>query len=168
MLGRFVVLVDGTIGVGKTTLGGQLALRFGGTFLDGDDFKGAGRPWFCSSLTTCRSIRAASVKALETDPIVFVGRPVRCMDWLYFKGQFERMGTRVILVGLQASFESLTAEARGRTFSKRERDRMAEMIQQGYGARPYSDIHVHTDQEGIERTVDRLEARLRAILDVRL
>ena len=33
---RSVVLVDGTIGVGKSTFGRELALRFEGSFLDGD------------------------------------------------------------------------------------------------------------------------------------
>ncbi len=167
MFGRFVVLVDGTIGVGKSTMGRRLAVRFGGAFLDGDDFKAKGKPWYCSSLTTCRLILSASTKALETRPIVFVGRPVRCLDWLYFRRHFERKGARVLLIGLQASLENITSEMRGRSFSQYECERMAEMIHEGYGARTYSDFQLRTDQESIEATVDKLEARLKALTEAK-
>ena len=165
MLGRFVVLLDGTIGVGKSTLGRKLALRFGGTFLDGDDYRAKGKPWYCSSLTTCRSLRDASVEALDKKPVVIVGRPMRCLDWLYFSRHFERRGTRLFSIGLQASFENIINEERGRVFSQQERERMAEMIQQGYGARPYSDFHARTDQVSIGATVSQLETGIRKLTD---
>jgi len=110
MFGRFVILLDGTIGVGKSTMGRQLALRFGGAFLDGDDYKAKGKPWYCSSLTTCRSLLDAGTRALNVKPVVFIGRPMRCLDWLYFSRHFEPVGARVVSIGLQASFENIISE----------------------------------------------------------
>ncbi|MEM1159562.1 MAG: hypothetical protein AAGJ28_01395 [Pseudomonadota bacterium] len=165
MLARFVVLLDGTIGVGKSTMGRQLAIRFRGTFLDGDDYKVKGKPWYCSSLTTCRSLRDASSAALEKAPVVFIARPMRCLDWLYFSRHFERKAIRVFSIGLQASLENITDDGRGRAFSQRELDRMAEMIRQNYGARPYSEFHVRTDQMSVSATVDILEEGIRRLTD---
>ncbi len=67
------------------------------------------------------------------------------------------------MTGLQASFENITNEARGRAFSQGERERMTEMIREGYGARSYSDFYMRTDRQSIEATVDTLEARLRKL-----
>ena len=163
MSDRFVILLDGTIGVGKSTMGRQLALRFGGSFVDGDDHKTKGKPWYCSSLKTCRSILGTSIQALEVKSFVFISRPVRCLDWLYFNKHFEQTGTKVHMIGLQASFENITNEARGRAFSQGERERMTEMISEGYGARSYSDFYMRTDRQSIEATVNTLEARLRTL-----
>ncbi|MEM6891706.1 MAG: hypothetical protein AAF636_26835 [Pseudomonadota bacterium] len=163
MLGKIVVLLDGTIGVGKSTMGRELAHRFGGKFLDGDDYKAKGKPWYCSSLTTCHSLRDAGIKALEKTPAIFIGRPMRCLDWLYFSTHFERRGARVFSIGLQASFENITSKKRGREFSQYERERVAEMIHEGYGSRPYSDFTMRTDQACIDATVDELEARIRRL-----
>ena len=160
----FVVLLDGTIGVGKKTLGGHLAQRFAGTYLDGDDYKVKGQPWYCSSLTTCRLLRRATNEALKDATIVFVGRPTRCLDWIYFTKHFEQRGTRIFLIGLQASFENITNESRGRIFSQEERDRMVEMIHEGYGARACSDVHIRTDHAGIGATVDKLEAAINDLI----
>jgi len=161
---RYVILLDGTIGVGKSTMGRELALLFDGTFIDGDDHKTKGKPWYCSSLTTCRSILETGIRALQEKPIIFIGRPMRCLDWLYFTRHFERSGVRVLSVGLQATFENITNKARGRLFSQYERERMMEMIYEGYGSCPYSDLHLRTDELGIEKTVSKLESSLQKII----
>lgn len=161
---KFAILLDGTIGVGKSTLGRELSLRFEGAFLDGDDFKIKGKPWYCSSLSTCRQIREAGLGALFEKPILFIARPVRCLDWLYFTRNFQRYDVGLLLIGLQASFNNITREERGRSFSRYELERMAAMIEEGYGARTYSDLHVRTDKQSIEDTVDTVEAGLRQLI----
>ncbi len=161
---KHTILLDGTIGVGKTTLGRALSLRLGGAFLDGDDFKMKGKPWYCSSLSTCRQIREAGLRALEEKPILCIARPVRCLDWVDFTRHFQRFDVRLLTIGLQASFENITRQDRGRAFSPYELERMAVMIQEGYGARQYSDLHVRTDIHGIEGTVDCVERNLRQLI----
>ncbi|MEM1299139.1 MAG: hypothetical protein AAGH68_07635 [Pseudomonadota bacterium] len=163
MVNGHVILLDGSIGVGKTTLGRLLATRFDGTFLDGDEFGTPGKPWFASSLSTCRQIRDASLDALARTWIVFVARPVRCWEWVFFTRHFERRGIGCALVGLQAMPEAINAPSRGRRFSERELARILEMIAQGYGARSYSDAVVRTDQADLDATVERVSASLRAI-----
>ncbi len=161
MSGKFAILIDGPIGVGKTTFGRALARRFEGTFVDGDDLTRKGKPWYHSSLSTCRRICEVGLKSLEQTDFLFVSRPVRCLDWIYFKHQFERKAVGLVLIGLQSSVENITHESRGRSFSPGEIKRMAEMIQQGYGAREYSDLTLRTDQSCISETAILLEAGLR-------
>lgn len=158
------ILIDGTIGVGKTTLARGLSERLDGTFLDGDDFKAKGKPWFCSSLSTCRQLRDAGLQALAAKPLLFIARPMRCLDWVYFRCHFQRHGISLLSVGLQASFDAITDPARGRLFSTGELTRMQEMIVQGYGARPYSDLHLRTDTGSIDATVARAAATLRRLI----
>lgn len=163
---KSVVLVDGTIGVGKSTFGRELALRFEGSFLDGDAYKTKGKPWYCSSLQTCRALLRASTYELKTKPFVFIARPVRCLDWLYFRTHYEQNGVTLYLIGLQATFENITNKNRGRSFSQSECLRMVEMIKEGYGARSFSDFHMRTDQRNIEETSAKLEAHLKSMTKV--
>jgi len=157
---KYVILLDGTIGVGKSTMGQKVAMRLDGTFLDGDDFKAKGKPWYCSSLATCRALLHTSILALEKTSVVLIGRPVRCLDWIYFTEHLKRIEVKVCTIGLQATFENITDASRGRSFSQYELDRMVQMIHEGYGARPYSDFHIRTDQTCIEATADKLELAL--------
>ena len=164
MSAKHAILIDGTIGVGKSTMAHELSRRFDGAFLDGDDFKARGLPWYCSSLSTCCRIRDAGISALSEKAILFIARPVRCLDWIYFKRHFQRQNIRVFSIGLQADFANITHEDRGRSFSANELDRMAVMIREGYGARPYSDIHLRTDQHDIEDTAALASRKLRQLL----
>lgn len=161
---KYAILVDGTIGVGKTTMGRELACRFDGAFIDRDDHRAWGKPWYCSSLNTCRSILSTATDAFHKRNFVFISGPLRCLDWVYFSGHFGRAGAGVVSIGLQASCENITDQTRGRTFSEGERERMEEMIQEGYGARTYNDFYMRTDQAGISATADQLEMRLKDLL----
>ena len=161
---KYAILLDGTIGVGKSTLGRALSLRFEGTFLDGDDFKMKSKPWYCSSLSACRQLHEAGLHALNERPLLFIARPMRCLDWIYFSHHFQRFNIRFLSVGLQASFKNITRQERGRSFSPYELKRIATMLQEGYGARPYSDFHVRTDKQSIEATVASLETGLRQLI----
>lgn len=158
-----VVLLDGPIGAGKSTLGRALADQFDGAFLDGDDFKTPGKPWYASSLSTCRRIQQATEDALMRKQTVFVARPVRCWEWVFFTRKCGRIGVGCVLVGLQASIEAITAPSRGREFSESECARIVEMIAQGYGARHYSDVVIRTDLADLEVTVRRASAALQGV-----
>lgn len=163
---KCAILLDGTIGVGKSTMGRGIASRLSGAFLDGDDFKTKGKPWFCSSLSTCRALLKASNKVLEKENIVLIGRPVRCLDWVYFTRHFQRIGVDTFLIGLTASYENIIKENRDRKFSQPELERMLEMINEGYGTRNYADFYMRTDLAGIEMTLDRLETKLRRLIEI--
>jgi len=67
-------------------------------------------------------------------------------------------------VTLRASAASILATTRGRQFDAAERDRIAEMVAQGYADRPFSDLIVNTDIAGFDETVETLVARLVPLL----
>jgi len=161
---KYVINLDGTIGVGKTTFGRILASRFAGQHLDGDDFRAYGKPWYASSFSTCKQLRAASIKALSKTSVVFISRPMRCLDWVYFHHHFQLCDIRFFSIGLQADYKSITAPQRGRLFSEGETTRMQEMITQGYGIRPYSEHVFRTDQHTINDTAKLIEQSLRKII----
>ncbi len=158
---KIALLLDGAIGTGKSTIGRGLAARLGGVFLDGDDFSIQGKPWYYSSLGTCRRLLATGTATLEKTDIVVIARPVRCLDWVFFSKSFQKVGCETICVGLQSTFDNIIHPDRGRVFSVSERKRIVEMINQGYGARAFAQFTVRTDQNGIDETLGILGDKLR-------
>lgn len=161
---KSVFFLDGSIGVGKTTLGPLAASRLGFGFIDGDDLSGPGH-WLRSSLTTSRRIVVASKSALQNHAGLIVSYPLRCTNWLYFCRTFEREGIACYCVGLIA--DSSAIETPARRLSASERARSREMISQGYGRRPFSAIIIHTDAADLYTTCDYLIDDIRRLACVR-
>lgn len=158
---KMAVFLDGPIGVGKTTIGKALADEMSGVFLDGDDFSCSGKPWFASSLSTSRRILEACSVSLDSNPLVIVGYPVRCLNWVFFKRHLQDMDTTLFLVGLQARAESISSPRRARMLSDGEKARSYEMARQGYGARAYSDVFIRTDENDVAACVALLKTALK-------
>ena len=74
------IVLHGSIGVGKTTLGEALARHLGGSYIDGDKFQHAGRPWFASSRTVAGELVKAAIGATHTGAPAVLGYPLRCTD----------------------------------------------------------------------------------------
>ena len=55
-----------------------------------------------SILQTSRRIAAACADQLETRPAVILAYPLRCTDWLFYKGTFCRQGIGFHCVSLTA------------------------------------------------------------------
>jgi hypothetical protein len=161
---RGVILLNGPIGVGKTTLGRALAEQLDGAFIDSDDLRDRSRTWLGEVLRGARRLVAAGMAALETAPVLVVAKPLRCQDWLYLKGAFAARGVPAWCVTLTADAERILDPARWRRFSEGERARIAEMLAQGYGARRFSDLIVATDAAGFAETAARLAASCRELL----
>ncbi len=160
-----VVFLSGPIGVGKSTLGRELAGRLSGVFLDGDDFKQSSRPWYSSILQTSRGIVQAGITAVEHSGLAVVAYPLRQTDWVFFKRSFEDRGLRTVFVILRATYTSIVAEGRGRVFTDREQDRIRIMIAEGYCARSFGDLIVDTDRADFVETSALLEHDVRQIID---
>lgn len=153
---RSVIFLSGPIGVGKTTLGRALAASLGGAFIDSDDLRDRSKSWLGEVLSHARRLVAAGMAALEAAPVLVVAKPLRCRDWAFLRGAFAAHGVAAYCVTLSADPERIVAPARGRNFSPQERARIGEMIAQGYGARPFSDLVLATDMAGFDETASRL------------
>ena len=160
-MAKYAIFLDGAIGTGKTTLGRALAERLSGRFIDGDEFADPDRPWYCSILQTSRSIVQHGVEMLATANVVVVAYPLGCINWIYFRRKFIEAGARPFFVGLQASFDAIVDERRGRSFNTEEHDRIQVMIAEGYGARRFSDLLLVTDRRDFTTTLGELERSLR-------
>ena len=91
-----------------------------------------------------------------------VAYPLGRVSWVYFRRRFEALGHPVTVVTLRAPYDAIVAPRRGRRFDDGEIARIAEMIAEGYGERPFSDLIVDTDARGFDETVAEIVARLGA------
>ena len=141
---RLAVVLHGSIGVGKTTLGKALARQLGGSYIDGDQFQHAGRPWFASGRKVAGELVKAAVSATHTGAPAVLGYPLRCTDHMFLKHRLALAGVRLFFINLRAPLEIIVAAGRGRSFTEWERQRTAEMIEQGYNNRPWSNAWIDT------------------------
>ena len=163
-MAKHAIFLSGPIGAGKTTLGGALAERLAGGFIDGDDFSDPGRPWYCSILRTSQSIVRTGGAMLRDADVVVIAYPLGCVNWIYFKRKFGDAGVRPIFVSLRACYSSITDPKRGRAFTDAEQDRIRVMIAEGSGARTFSDFVVDTDKAGFLATLAELESETRRLI----
>lgn len=162
--GRHVIVLNGPIGAGKTTLGRALAHELDAAFIDSDDLSDPGKRWFEEVLTTSRALVRAGLEALECRSTLVVAKPLRTRDWRFLKARFGAVGIAVHCVTLSARLDAILDPARGRSLDADERARAAEMIQQGYAARPFSVAVVDTDREDFPATAARLAEVCRGLL----
>ena len=161
---RSVIVLNGPIGVGKTTLGRLLARELGGAFIDSDDLRDPAKRWLDEVLSLTNALVRAGMEALAGSPALVVAMPLRPRDWVLLRARFRAEGVATFCVTLAADEGAIQAPARGRAFSAVERDRIAEMIAQGYAARPFSDLVVRTDCAGVAETLSRLRDGCRSLL----
>ena len=161
---RVAVFLIGPIGVGKTRLGVALAQKLGGQFLDSDDFGDPGKPWYAQIERSSRCLLDACRQALDEGHLVFVAKPLRKRDWIYFRGRLAETDIRSICLTLSASYDAIVNPARGRIFDEAERRRIKEMIGQGYAARDFSDLTITTDVTDFPSTLTRIAAALGPLL----
>jgi hypothetical protein len=162
---RHVILMNGPIGVGKTTMGRALARALGGTFIDSDDFRDPAKPWFGQVKTVSEAVVREGGRALEENPILVTAKPLRRRDWYYFKRKFEALGARTWCVTLAAGLDAITDPRRGRSFNDHENTRIAAMLADGYAARPFSDLVIDSGQ-GFETAAARLADECRRLLQL--
>lgn len=159
---RYAIFLSGPVGVGKTTLGRGLAGRLTAGFIDGDDLSAPGRPWYCSIHTTSKAIVREGLASLRQTPAVVIAYPLGCVNWIYYRRHFAEAGVRPYFVSLRASYPSIVAADRHRTFSEQEHRRIKVMIDEGYGERRFSDLVFDTDRQDFTTTLNQLEQSIRA------
>jgi hypothetical protein len=161
---RAALFLNGSVGVGKTTLGRVLARELGGGFLDSDDLGDPARRWVEQIRTTSALLVERVAADLATVPVMVIAKPLRARDWCYFQAHLGRRGIETFCITLTAAPAAILDPGRGRRFDAWERRRTAAMAQEGYGARPFSDAVVATDRAGFTETVAQLEAICRSLL----
>jgi hypothetical protein len=144
------------MGVGKTTLGRALATRIGARFIDCDELADPSKDWVAEVFTVSQKLVFGAIKALKANPIVIVARPLRARDWTFFRERFRALGVTTYCITLTASAVAILGPARGRVFDAGEKDRVHQMIAEGYGTRPFSDLIVETDRHSFAETVAQL------------
>jgi hypothetical protein len=159
---RYAIFLSGPVGVGKTTLGRGLADRLAAGFIDGDDFSAPGRPWYCSIHSTSKAIVREGLASLTHTPTLVIAYPLGCVNWIYYRRYFADAGVRPYFVSLRASYLSIVAAERHRTFSEQEHRRIRVMIDEGYGERRFSDLVFDTDRQDFMTTLNELEQNIRA------
>jgi hypothetical protein len=164
-MNRYAVFLNGPIGVGKSSLGLALADVLAGEFVDGDDYVDSDRPWFCSILRTSQAVVNKGLAVLKTHPFVVIGYPLGRTTWIYYKRRFSDEGVAPIFIGLRATYEGITADARGRQFTNAERERIKVMISEGYGTQPFNDFFVDTDKASLEDTLQILASKVMRAAD---
>jgi len=166
MLGemRQVIFLNGPIGAGKSTLGRALAAALDVAFLDGDDFRDHSKYWFEESLTLANALVRAGISALRKRHVFIVAMPLRAREWIFFRARFGAEEIATYCVTLAVGFAAVLDPKRGRAFDSDERVRIKEMIEQGYAARPFSDLILETDREGFVETLVELTASCRRLL----
>jgi hypothetical protein len=154
------IFLTGTIGAGKTTLGRALARALGGGHVEGDDYHQPPKPWFATSLSTCRGVLGAALALAAEGRPAIVSYPLRCREWIFYRRRLGEAGIRSAFVSLVAGEKALLSPGRGRTFDAGDRRRIVEMLDQGYGARPFADLVVRTDQGSVDEALAGLIAAL--------
>jgi cytidylate kinase len=155
-----VVILNGPIGAGKSTIGTAVATRLGGIFIESDDLGDPNKAWFEQVGEVNAEIVTRSLHALTKIPLVLVARPLRDEDWVALRDAFAVSNVDTKCITLAATYEAITTPARGRTFSQWELDRIREMITEGYDQRSFSDAILRTDQESFEHCVDVVAAMI--------
>lgn len=161
---RSVIVLNGPIGVGKTTLGRALARELGGAFIDSDDLRDPSKRWLGQVLSLTNALVRAGMDVLASRPVLVVAMPLRARDWTLLRARFRAEGVAAFCVTLAADEGAILAPARGRAFSAAERNRITEMIAQGYAARPFSDLVVRTDRADLAETLSQLREGCRPLL----
>ena len=126
---RFVIVFNGAIGVGKTTLGRDVARRLGAAFIDSDDLRDPSRAWFAEGLAGLERLVEAGLSALSRRPCLIIAKPLRARDWILLRSRFAAKGVILFCVTLAADRAAILSSDRNRIFSPAERERIAEMIE---------------------------------------
>jgi len=161
MTKKYVFLFDGPIGVGKSSLGREVARRLNFGFIDGDDYSEPG-PWLHSILKTSKKILFAGNHELEKFRCIIISYPLRYTNWFFYKKNFEKSGVDCRCIGLLADINNI--RNRARKLSESEIQRSMVMLKQGYGSRMFSDMIVRTDKSGFEQTCQELMNALTEIV----
>lgn len=156
-----VIFLTGAIGAGKSTIGRALAHKLDGQHVEGDDHQQPPKPWYATSLSTCRGTLQEVLTKLEHSNTVVVSYPLRCFEWIYYRGHLDREKVISTFIALSAGYDATVDPSRGRMFSQWEKARIREMLDEGYDRPGFSDFVVWSEGEPSAATVKKVLAKVR-------
>jgi hypothetical protein len=162
---RTVVVLNGPINAGKTTVGKTLAAAIdGAAFIDGDD-NGLpdGAPLDVVIEASLR--RLSSEIATNPAGVLVLAYPLRGADHARLKAAAEAAGRRLVTVTLAPPIGVVLGDRGDRRLDDGERARIREMYAEGYHDRVFSDFTV-AGTPGVDATVDIILGRLGGLLPV--
>ena len=153
-----VIHINGSINSGKSTLGHALADSLPeAAFIDGDDHD--------ASDDAPLAVRiGAALRRIEVEIATGQGRhlvvayPLDDADYERLKAASGRRGARFLVLTLAPPLEVAFTNRGQRSLSSEEKCRIVEMYDEGYHARPFSDLVLDTSLLSLSESVEKARA----------
>ncbi len=157
-----VVHINGPINSGKSTLGQALSgLLPDARFIDGDDHGAPDdAPLPIRIEAALRRIEAHIVNA--TGGYLIVAYPLEWVSYERLKAAAARRRARLLVLTLAPPMEVALSHRGARVVSPAERERIAEMYEEGYHSRAFSDLVLDNSRLSIEAAAEKARAMILA------
>lgn len=155
------VVLDGPIGVGKTSVGRLLSTLLSDClFVDGDDFGPRDAGWRQRLPFVFEGLGEAAADAAARGQTLVAAFPVHPEYVGQLRQGLLRREIALRIIGLGAAVETIFAPQRGRRFSSAEVERSRAMIAEGYGRWPFSDLLIATDSRPLREVAEEAAAQI--------
>jgi hypothetical protein len=157
-----VVHINGPINSGKSTLGRALAASLPeASFIDGDDHDAPDdAPLDVRIEAALRRIEAEI--ATKQGRYLVVAYPLDDVDYERLKAATDRYGARFLVLTLAPPLEAALTNRGQRALSSEEKRRIVEMYDEGYHARPFSDLVLDTSLLSLPESIGKARVALLA------
>jgi hypothetical protein len=158
-----VIQVSGPINSGKSTVGSALArLLPDASFIDGDDHEAPDDAPLAARVVAALLRIEDHIATVECSHLV-VAYPVDQSGYERLRTACERRPARFLVVTLAPPIEVALADRGGRRLTDEERQRIAEMYEEGYHARHFSDFVLDTSGLTAKEGAEWIGAQLAAV-----
>ncbi|MDQ8034219.1 shikimate kinase [Bordetella genomosp. 1] len=139
-----VIHLNGPINAGKSTIGPRVAaLLPQGVWIDGDDLAGPDDLPREAQWEQAHARLAEAIAALRVGTLV-LGYPMDQALYERLHAAAQEAGARLLVVTLSPPLDVALSDRGERRLTPEERARVAEMYEQGYPSRPFSDLVLNT------------------------
>lgn len=150
-----VIHINGPINSGKSTLSRALAGSLPeASFIDGDDHDAPDdAPLGVRIEAALRRIEMEI--ATEQGRYLVVAYPLDGADYERLKAAADMRGARFLVLTLAPPLEVALTDRGQRALSSEEKRRIVEMYDEGYHARPFSDLTLDTSRLGLPECIEK-------------
>ncbi|MBZ6076739.1 shikimate kinase [Microvirga puerhi] len=155
-----VVLINGPINSGKTTLGLALSRCLqDAVFIDGDDHDAPDDAPLATRIEAALRRIEAHIASLSARFLI-AAYPLEDADYERLRHACTCHRARFVVVTLAPPLDVALADRGERKLEQAERARIVEMYAEGYDARPFSDLIIDTARLSPDQAADRVVAFL--------